>query len=191
MKQQGLCHLKCSKWEQSKQSYWSGFIGWSNQAIWLVHLLSLWRGFEKYFRLRETKFPFLKSSLWLISFICGQDTSDFLSLGECFICSRAGPLTVVFIIHSNLYQMSNFCEGYFICSSTYSLAALYHFTAKGQELGRKRDNFQCSFSPHLVSAEGRRFTIVREGIDQIFADFACNLHFCPDWKWVWLLWRED
>ena len=71
MKQQGLCHPKCSKWEQNKQSDWSDFIGWSKQAIWLVQLLSLWRGFEKYFRLRVTKVPFLKSWWWLISFISG------------------------------------------------------------------------------------------------------------------------
>ena len=41
MKQQGLCHPKCSKWEKNKQSDWSEFIGWSKQAIWLVQLLSL------------------------------------------------------------------------------------------------------------------------------------------------------
>ena len=44
----------------------------------------------------------------------------------------------------------------------------------------KEGQFPMQFSQHLVSAEGRRFTIVREGIDQIFADFACNLHFCSD-----------
>ena len=50
MKQHGLCHPKCSKCVQNKQSDWSDFIGWSKQAIWLVQLHSLRKGFEKYFR---------------------------------------------------------------------------------------------------------------------------------------------
>ena len=74
MQQQGLCHPKCSKWEQDKQSDLSDFIGcWSKQAIWFVQLLSLWRGCERYFLLWVTKVPFLKSCLWLISFISGSD----------------------------------------------------------------------------------------------------------------------
>ena len=71
MEEQGLCHPKCPKWEQNKQSDWPDFIGWSKQAIWLVQFLSLWRGFERYFCLRVTKVPSLKSCLWLISFISG------------------------------------------------------------------------------------------------------------------------
>ena len=60
MNQQGLCHLKRSKWEQIKQSDWSDFIGWAIQAIQLGQLLSLWRGLEKYFCYRVIKVPFLK-----------------------------------------------------------------------------------------------------------------------------------
>ena len=66
MKHKGLCHLKCSKCVRNKQSDWSDFISWTMQAIWLVQLHSLWRGFEKYFRLRVTKVPFLPEILIVI-----------------------------------------------------------------------------------------------------------------------------
>ena len=54
-KQQGLCHLKCSKCVQNKQYDWSHFIGWSKPAIRLVQLHTLR---SKVGRNRD-KFPFL------------------------------------------------------------------------------------------------------------------------------------
>ena len=83
MKQQGLCHLKCSKWEQSKQSDWSDLIGWANQAIWLVQLLSLCNGFEKYFCFRVTKVLLLKSPLKLLCYYVGSSLIDGKSREVC------------------------------------------------------------------------------------------------------------
>ena len=90
MKQQGLCHPKCSECLQNKQSDWSDFRGWSKQAIWLVQLHSLWRGFEKYFRLRVTKVPFLKSCLWLISSISGVNPQKRKRHRTCSLTATVG-----------------------------------------------------------------------------------------------------
>ena len=68
-----LCHLKCSHFEQEKHSDWSNGIGWSKQTIWLVQLLAMFRGFEKYFRFRGTIFPFLKRPLQAVSFVSGYN----------------------------------------------------------------------------------------------------------------------
>ena len=45
------------------------FISWSKEAIWLVRLISMWRGFEKYFQFRVTKVQCLKCPLWMVSCI--------------------------------------------------------------------------------------------------------------------------
>ena len=86
MKQHGLCHPKCSKCVQNKQSDWPDLLCWSKKAIWLVKLHSLWGGFERYFRLRVTKVPFLKSCLGLISFISGGDREERMGGDERRSC---------------------------------------------------------------------------------------------------------
>ena len=89
MKQQGLCHLKHSKWDQRKHSDWSDFIGWANQAIWLVRLLSLWRDFEKYFRFRVAKVMFLESPLKLLCYYVLSPPSVPLSPSRNVSCPFA------------------------------------------------------------------------------------------------------
>ena len=110
MKQQGLCHPKYSKCVQNKQSDWSDFIGWSKQAIWLVQLLTLWRGFEKYLHLRVTKVPFLKSCLWFISFMSDLD-HRFHAHRVCVAWRRNVRLSAAIVVSPfNVFRIYVACQ---------------------------------------------------------------------------------